>query len=60
MLTQEQKERCLGIMDRLLGRAISVMFDHEIDPIAEQMPNYYEIIKNPTNLRKIRQKAKRP
>lgn len=48
--------KLLEIIDHLLQYHISVFFDHPVDPERDQVPNYYNVIKNPMDLGTIREK----
>lgn len=55
-LSPYQKARCLDAMDKIEEHQISKMFSQPVDPIADNCPNYFEIITRPMDLGTARRK----
>lgn len=48
------KKQCQSIMNKICSRSISQVFYYPIDPIQDNCPNYFDIVKNPMDLGTIR------
>lgn len=55
-ITSEQIAKMKDIMSKVQSRAISQMFSHPVDPVADNCPDYPEIVKTPMDLGTINQK----
>lgn len=55
-LTSLQHERCVEIMNELLSFHTSRMFSQPVEPIRDNCPNYFKVIKNPMDLGTIMNK----
>ena len=55
-ITSEQKEKCLKIIDNILERPISLVFQDPVDPILDEVPDYFDIISRPSDLSTVRQR----
>ncbi|KAK8894180.1 transcription initiation at TATA-containing promoter protein [Tritrichomonas musculus] len=55
-LPESQKNRCLSILDTLQSYAISKMFAQPVDPVRDNVPNYFDIVKKPMDLGTVRKK----
>ena len=51
-----QKQRCLSVMDDISRRSTSQMFAEPVDPIRDNLPKYFKIVKRPMDLRTVREK----
>ncbi|OHT05780.1 Bromodomain containing protein [Tritrichomonas foetus] len=49
------KQQCLKIMDELMTNRIAELFVDPIDPELDNCPDYYEVIKTPMDLTKVRE-----
>lgn len=48
------KKQCQSVMNKICSRSISQVFYYPIDPIQDNCPNYFDIVKNPMDLGTIR------
>lgn len=53
---REYKAQCLEIIDELFSHPISEVFQEPVDPIADEVPDYLDIIQNPSDLSTVRNK----
>jgi hypothetical protein len=51
-----ERAACAGIMQLLLSQRISVMFAEPIDPVADECPDYFSVIKTPMDLSTIQRR----
>ncbi|OHT07734.1 Bromodomain containing protein [Tritrichomonas foetus] len=56
MLSQEQKEQCLKILDELISHPISTVFLEPVDPVLDEVPDYFNIISQPSDLSTVRER----
>jgi hypothetical protein len=56
LVTEGQRDRCLAVLDKLSSRAISRPFSQPVDPIRDNMPNYFALVQRPMDLGTVRQK----
>lgn len=54
--TEVQRLKCIEIIDNLLKHPISAMFAKPVDAIADGVPDYYDVIKNPSDFSTVRNK----
>lgn len=50
----ELKQRCIDAMNNLMSHPIAAIFAKPVNPEEDGIQNYYEIVKHPTDLSKIR------
>lgn len=50
------KLKCLEILDELLNHPISRVFSEPVDPVADEAPDYFDIIKTPMDFSTVRKK----
>ncbi|OHT02937.1 Bromodomain containing protein [Tritrichomonas foetus] len=55
-LSESQRARCFSILDKLQSYSISKMFAQPVDPVRDNVPNYFEIVKRPMDLGTVRKK----
>lgn len=55
-LTPIQVDFCRKIIDKIWNLPISIFFHREVDPIQDQCPDYYDKIKRPMDLKKVKEK----
>lgn len=55
-LTEVERLKCLEIIDNLTKHPIAAMFAKPVDAIADGVPDYYEVIKNPSDFSTVRNK----
>ena len=48
------RKQCQSVMNKICARSISQVFYYPIDPIQDNCPNYFDIVKNPMDLGTIR------
>ena len=53
---REYKAQCLKIIDELFSHPISEVFQEPVDPIADEVPDYLDIIQHPSDLSTVRNK----
>lgn len=53
---KDYKEKCLAIMEEILEHPISEVFYEPVDPVADEVPDYFDIIKNPSDLSTVQNK----
>ena len=46
--------KCLEILDELLNHPISRVFSEPVDPVADEAPDYFDIIKTPMDFSTVR------
>lgn len=56
MLTPELKEECLKIVEELLNHPISDVFSRPVDPVLDDMPDYFERIAKPNDLTTVKER----
>lgn len=49
-------DECREVMDELTKRPTSKMFAEPVDPVRDEAPGYFDLVKNPMDLRTIREK----
>ena len=54
--TEELTNSCLEIIDELCQHPVSAIFMNPVDPEEDQVPNYLQIVKNPSDLGTVKQK----
>jgi hypothetical protein len=54
----EYKERCTKIIDELFQHPIAEVFRRPVDPQADDVPEYFDIVKHPSDLGTVRTKLK--
>jgi hypothetical protein len=52
----ELKQKCLDIIDTIFNHPISAVFHEPVDPIADEVPDYLDIIQHPSDLTTVRTK----
>lgn len=55
-LSELKRKQILEILDNILSYRTSAFFDHPVDPVNDQLPNYLKIVKKPMDLGTIRNK----
>ncbi|EAY03796.1 Bromodomain containing protein [Trichomonas vaginalis G3] len=55
-LSEAQRLKCLEILDNLRKHPISEMFAKPVDAEADGVPDYYDVIKNPSDFSTVRNK----
>jgi hypothetical protein len=55
-MEEEKRNACIEIMNVLLSHRISQMFSEPVDPIADECPDYFDVIKFPMDLSTIQRK----
>lgn len=55
-ITSEQKKKCIKIVDDIFKRPISAMFHDPVDPVLDEVPDYFDYIKTPSDLSTVRQR----
>lgn len=55
-LTKAQKEKCVEIVEELFSHPISEVFQEPVDPIVDEVPDYFDVIQNPSDLSTVRTK----
>jgi hypothetical protein len=55
-VTPSQRNRCLAVLDKLCSRPISRPFAQPVDPIRDNLPNYFALVPRPMDLATVRQK----
>ena len=55
-ITSEQKKKCLKIIDDIIKRPISTMFHEPVDPVLDDVPDYFDYIKTPSDLSTVRRR----
>lgn len=55
-LSDYQRQRCISILDDLQSYSISKMFAQPVDPVRDNVPNYFDIVKKPMDLGTVREK----
>lgn len=48
------RKQCNDVMDKIYARPISKIFLYPVDPVQDNCPNYFEVVKNPMDLGTIR------
>ncbi|KAK8891487.1 hypothetical protein M9Y10_028697 [Tritrichomonas musculus] len=56
MITPELKDKCLKILDELVSHPISTVFQEPVDPIIDEVPDYFDVIKEPSDLSTVRER----
>lgn len=54
--TEFPRAQCLSVMDALSRFSISKMFSQPVDPVRDNVPNYFAIVKRPMDLSTVRRK----
>ncbi|OHS96941.1 Bromodomain containing protein [Tritrichomonas foetus] len=52
------KKKCLSIMEKLEKHPIAQMFAEPVDPIRDEAPNYFKIIKKPMDFSTVKEKLR--
>jgi hypothetical protein len=52
----QYKQKCLDIVDELFRHPISEVFHDPFDPVADNMPDYLEVVQHPSDLSTVRTK----
>lgn len=55
-LPERKNKQILDILDNILSYHTAAFFDHPIDPVRDQLPTYFNIVKRPMDLGTIRNK----
>lgn len=55
-LSELKRKQILEIIDNILSYRTSIFFDHPVDPVLDQLPNYFKVVKKPMDLGTIRNK----
>jgi hypothetical protein len=55
-LPESQCARCLAVLDKIATRTISRMFSQPVDPIRDNIPNYFQLVHTPMDLTTVREK----
>ncbi|OHS93525.1 Bromodomain containing protein [Tritrichomonas foetus] len=53
-ITENQRKWCLKVINHLFKWKLTLFFRNPIDPVADELPDYYEKIKNPMDLEKVK------
>lgn len=56
MINSELKAKCLKILDELISHPISSVFQEPVDPKLDEVPDYFDIIKEPSDLSTVRER----
>lgn len=56
MLSPQQKDQCLKILDELISHPISNVFIDPVDPVLDEVPDYLDVIQEPSDLTTVREK----
>jgi hypothetical protein len=52
----DSREKCLAIIDDLLAHPMAGFFSKPVDPIADEVPDYFDVIQHPSDLGTVRTK----
>lgn len=53
---KEYKDICLKIIDEIMRHPISEVFHQPVDPVADEVPDYLEIVRTPSDLSTVRKR----
>lgn len=56
MINADLKEKCLKILDELVSHPISTVFQEPVDPVLDEVPDYFDVIKEPSDLSTVRER----
>jgi hypothetical protein len=52
----EYREKCVAIVDELLSHPMADFFSKPVDPIADEVPDYFDVVQHPSDLGTVRTK----
>jgi hypothetical protein len=55
-LDPELKQKCLDIIDEIFRHPISVVFHDPVDPVADEVSDYFDVVQHPSDLSTVRTK----
>ncbi|OZJ04517.1 hypothetical protein BZG36_02242 [Bifiguratus adelaidae] len=58
-MSMDNVKRCRNLLRKVVASKHSFLFQNPVDPVALNVPNYYEIVKNPMDLATIKTKLER-